>query len=226
MKEIIKKLVLIFLISSFIFSCHFGKEVDFVGHLQVSESIKDTFANQSSNFKYMNVDIDKKGYIGKNHASNICLLNNGYLEYLPNNPDDHWIEKSNIFPFAYKTSDTSSTYIHIYTGFNTITNNLILQFKKDSIFKADYWSIIYLGNSCYVSKMLDGKLILDKNHYEVGDTMIGYVYYKGLEQSKKVHYTTWKVYFKCVVGSSSNPLDYVDTYQKCEAINKDDKLKN
>ncbi len=51
---------------------------------------------------------------------------------------------------------------------------------------------------------------------KLGDTIYGYVTYQGLEQSKKKHWAKLNIYFKCLLGVSRNPNDYIDTYERCD----------
>jgi hypothetical protein len=61
-------------------------------------------------------------------------------------------------------------------------------------------------------------LRLDKFPYQIGDTIQGYTFYQGLEQSLKKRWSKEKYYFRCVIGTSPYPFDYINSYPKCEGI--------
>jgi hypothetical protein len=61
-------------------------------------------------------------------------------------------------------------------------------------------------------------LISSWANYNVGDSVSGYALYQGVEPKMQERWMKTKVYFKCVIGSSPNPKDYINTYPKCEGL--------
>lgn len=61
-------------------------------------------------------------------------------------------------------------------------------------------------------------LILNKSKYSIGDTIKGFTYYQGKNEHS---WKKYEIYFSCVLGSSENLLDYINTYPKCTGIVKE-----
>jgi hypothetical protein len=120
------------------------------------------------------------------------------------------------FAYAYKEKN-KSIKIQIHNGLSTnLYRKLDIKFKKDSV-----WCLlrnIKLGKDSFYFKTHRCSLFLDKEQYEIGDTISGILHYQGLEWKYKNNWIKFKTYFRCIVGSSSNPLDYINTYPKCEGL--------
>lgn len=131
-----------------------------------------------------------------------------------------------FFAYAYKKNDSLNIILqqdnrifHILKSRNNTfsIDYFLLYPKRDTIKKGKSLideSIHLLEGTVKVTTH-KSELILDKNSYSVGDTIRGYIFYQGFLNGD------WEkdmISFRCVVGKSSDPLDYVATYPRCEGI--------
>jgi hypothetical protein len=124
--------------------------------------------------------------------------------------------RSNYFAYAYRKKNVLNIVLHRAQA-NTLTTVIEISQYEDGSFTSEY---LYINDKKRVSifQPLRYELILDKANYNVGDTVSGYTLYQGVEPKMQERWMKTKVYFKCVVGSSSNPKDYINTYPKCEGL--------
>jgi hypothetical protein len=121
------------------------------------------------------------------------------------------------FAFAYKDSVDKKLYIQInrgHNGNNIMKLGLVVErgsFKSNlTINEEEKTAYSFMTEKC--------DLILDKPNYQIGDTLRGITFYQGLEWEHKINWWKYKIYFKCIVGQSNSPLDYIETYPKCEGL--------
>jgi hypothetical protein len=190
---------------------------------------------EDKSIKKVETNTDMKGLVFNQLKNQKCELflkfpnglipNNGYnVEklYLYSNVICNWYQDTtqkilyhtNHFSFAYQDTTANVTHLvlyHLYAEDSVL--ELKIDIKKDSTYTTDLLFTNSKGYNKYLTQK--SKLVLDKINYNVGDTLYGYTLYQGLEKKDRMLRNKLEYCFKCVVGKSSNPLDYVDTYEKC-----------
>jgi hypothetical protein len=128
--------------------------------------------------------------------------------------DTVWAVDNMKLCFAYRKRDT--VCISFY---NPNLDNYLMPLLNISICKDSFQSNFYrLSENKILARAVTiyQELTLDKNSYQVGDTIQGYVDFRGYLKTKSKRDENYKGYFKTIIGKSSHPKDCVGAFESCE----------
>ena len=214
------KSIKIFLLFLLVSSCK-QKEITLISDdkVQVMPFIADTVNNLLKTSDCYPVEVTKKGYCNTTDTSISTHYFRKNSVSLSSSRDTSKLYDffSPYFAYAYLQKDSISIILQRNNNGNN-SNNLIFQISKSN---KNTFSIQYLilDSDDSMIKLFTHKseLILDKENYIIGDTIRGRMLYQGVFKQSN-GWLKQITYFKCVVGKSTNPLDYLDTYPPCEGI--------
>jgi hypothetical protein len=228
-KQIIDCFFVLFMVI-FFYECKNVKTIKYqdTGKIKISTTLKHNVDSLLHNSDCLAIRISKDGFCCTTDAS----VSTHFL--YPNSVTySHTDTSRNVvlsfypyFAFAYLNKRTQSVCIVLQNsnsgdnarGVNSIFN---IEKKIDADFSIAYTNEFrsqYQKRETIKYRAQVSEVVLDKTSYEVGDTIRGYMYYKGLDQRINKRWEVYKIWFRCVIGTSSDPKDYIDTYPKCSTI--------
>jgi hypothetical protein len=116
------------------------------------------------------------------------------------------------FCYAYLSKDSVCIKFH-EANFSDKTPLIKVLIYRDSFqIKHSFWSD---GRPKINSETQYQDLVLNKKHYQVGDTLSGYLAFKGYQKTEIKVKENFKGYFQCIIGDSEKALDNVKYYKTC-----------
>jgi hypothetical protein len=219
---------LILFVTVFLYNCKEKNNIKYqdIGKTKIDASVKHTIDSMLLNKDCLAIKISDDGFCCTTDAS----VSTHFLS--PNTITISYKDTSNLvvsyvpfFAFAYNDKENTKTSIvlqessngdskisanRIFTISNSIKQHCTIDYILDvrNLTKRDTFSY----------RAQEYELILDKPTYAIGDTVRGYMFYKGLDQKVQKRWEKYMVSFRCIVGTSDNPKDYIDSYPKCSGI--------
>jgi hypothetical protein len=179
------------------------------------------------NIKSLDKDIEK-AFLEK-RCLPVTITKSGFCEvitdtlgdynYLKPNANLFWFENDSIassysflnFCYSYIEKDTVLIKFHEGNGGHVHVLDVAL-FKDSFQINHAYWSN---EKPLYYTATTFQDLTLCKKNYQVGDTIMGYLSFKGSLKPNHQRKLNFKGYFKCIIGNGTNPKDFVNSYEVC-----------